>query len=102
MKLFRFGPPGKERPGVLNKENEYRDISRFGEDFDEEFFGSRGMARLDQWMQEHPEDCPECPPIERFGPPVKRPSKIVCIGLNYADHAIESNMQIPPEPVIFF
>jgi 2,4-diketo-3-deoxy-L-fuconate hydrolase len=102
MKLFRFGAAGNERPGVLIEDNKYRDVSRFGEDFDEEFFSSEGMTRLKQWMKEHPEDCPECPPIERFGPPVKRPSKIVCIGLNYSDHAKESNMQVPPEPVIFF
>jgi 2,4-diketo-3-deoxy-L-fuconate hydrolase len=102
MKLFRFGLAGKERPGALIKGNEYRDVSRFGEDFDGEFFASQGMARLSKWMNEHPQDCPECAPIERFAPPVKRPSKIVCIGLNYSDHAKESNMQVPPEPVIFF
>ena len=102
MKLFRYGPAGKEKPGVFIKEDEYRDTSRFGEDYDEDFFATKGIERLKQWMTEHPDECPVCQTIDRFGPPVKKPSKIVCIGLNYSDHAKESNMKIPPEPIIFF
>jgi 2-keto-4-pentenoate hydratase/2-oxohepta-3-ene-1,7-dioic acid hydratase in catechol pathway len=102
MKLFRYGQAGKEQPGVLLGENEYRDVSLFGEDYDELFFANNGITRLQEWMKQKPDQCTAIKNIGRFGPPVKKPSKIVCIGLNYSDHARETGATVPPEPVIFF
>lgn len=101
MKLLRFGEAGKERPGVLIKE-EIFDASSFGEDFDEHFFGSNGIMRLGKWLGTNHETLPKVNQPVRFGAPFKRPSKIICIGLNYAKHAAESNMALPKEPIIFF
>jgi 2-keto-4-pentenoate hydratase/2-oxohepta-3-ene-1,7-dioic acid hydratase in catechol pathway len=102
MKLIRVGPPGAERPGLLAPDGARVDASAFGEDWDERFFGSDGLARLARWAEEHLETAPRVDEGERLGPPVARPSKIICIGLNYADHAKESGAAIPKEPVVFF
>jgi 2-keto-4-pentenoate hydratase/2-oxohepta-3-ene-1,7-dioic acid hydratase in catechol pathway len=103
MKLFRHGLPGEERPGVLLGDNDHRDISSFGQDFDRLFFGENRINQLHQWLQNNAASCPRLDPAStRFGPPVKDPSKIVCIGLNYSDHATETGAKLPPEPVIFF
>ncbi len=102
MKLIRVGPPGAERPGLLAPDGARVDASAFGEDWDERFFGSDGLARLARWAGEHLETAPRVDERERLGPPVARPSKIICIGLNYADHARESGAAIPKEPVVFF
>jgi len=99
MKLIRFGKPGEEKPGVIINEN-YFDVSAFIKDYDEHFFADDGLHFLSEITNDA-----ELPPLEkniRLGPPVARPSKIICIGLNYSDHAAESKMQVPPEPVIFF
>jgi 2-keto-4-pentenoate hydratase/2-oxohepta-3-ene-1,7-dioic acid hydratase in catechol pathway len=71
-------------------------------DYDEAFFGGDGLMRLAQWAREHAEHAPSISAGVRLGPPVVRPSKIVCVGLNYADHARESGMEVPKEPVLFF
>jgi len=102
MKLIRKGPPQEESPGILTPEGLELDISSFGEDYDEVFFETDGLTRLQAWLAEQDEELPEFPKGERFGPPVARPSKIVCIGLNFDDHAAESGMEIPEEPVLFF
>jgi 2,4-diketo-3-deoxy-L-fuconate hydrolase len=102
MKLIRFGKAEDERPGLLLGDGTRVDASAFGEDWDEPFFGSDGLARLGAWARDHARSAPHVPPSERLGPPVRRPSKIVCIGLNYADHAKESGAAVPEEPVIFF
>jgi len=102
MKLIRFGTAGAERPGLLLGDGTRVDASAFGEDWDEEFLGSDGLLRLGSWARDHAASAPRIAPSERLGPPVGRPSKIVCIGLNYADHAKESGAAAPPEPVIFF
>lgn len=102
MRLIRFGKPGQEQPGILTPEGKRLNISVFGEDFDEKFFETNGLERLAAWLAAHQADCPEASPESRLGPPVGRPSKIVCIGLNYAAHARESGMEIPKEPVVFF
>lgn len=102
MKLIRFGQPGHENPGLLLDDGSRIDVSDFGEDYDEEFFASEGLERLAEWLEEHRSACPAVDPGVRLGPPVYRPSKIVCVGLNYAQHAAESGMAIPPEPVLFF
>ncbi|MBI5916157.1 MAG: fumarylacetoacetate hydrolase family protein [Bacteroidetes bacterium] len=102
MKLIRFGQPGHEQPGILNSEGKRLDVSAFGEDFDERFFEKNGLERLADWLEKHAAGCPVVPPQTRLGPPIGRPSKIVCIGLNYAAHARESGMELPKEPVVFF
>jgi 2,4-didehydro-3-deoxy-L-rhamnonate hydrolase len=102
MKLIRFGPPGRERPGLELRDGTRVDASGFGEDWGERFLESDGLARLARWAQEHSGAAPRVSAGERLGPPLTRPSKIVCIGLNYADHARETNAKLPEEPVIFF
>ncbi len=102
MKLIRFGKPGHESPGVLTMENKYLDVSAFGEDYDEDFFTKNGLRRLAAWLKQNGAGCPEVSGRSRLGPPVCRPSKIICVGLNYADHARESKMELPREPVLFF
>ena len=102
MKLIRKGETSEESPGLLLPDGREVDISSFGEDFDEVFFETNGLERLSEWLKENGEDLPPFPENERYGSPIARPSKIVCIGLNYDDHARESGMEIPPEPVIFF
>ena len=102
MKLIRFGDPGAEKPGLISASGARMDASAFGEDWDESFFGSDGVARLAAWADEHLEAAPPVPEGVRLGPPIARPSKIICIGLNYADHAREAWAEIPKEPVLFF
>ena len=102
MKLIRKGEPNEESPGLLLPDGREVDASSFGEDYDEVFFETEGMERLAYWLKDNIDDLPPFPEGERYGSPVARPSKIVCIGLNYDDHARESGMDIPPEPVIFF
>ncbi len=102
MKLIRFGTPGREKPGLLLADGARVDASAFGSDWDEGFLGGGGLARLAAWAREHGARAPRVPDGERLGPPIGRPSKIVCIGLNYADHARETGAKIPDEPIIFF
>jgi 2-keto-4-pentenoate hydratase/2-oxohepta-3-ene-1,7-dioic acid hydratase in catechol pathway len=101
MKLIRFGDPGLEKPGLLLDDGRRLDASSFGEDYDERFFGSDGPTRLRAWSRRETARAPVVPPATRLGPPIARPSKIVCIGLNFRDHAAESGMDIPREPVFF-
>ena len=100
MKLIRKGELNEESPGLLLPDGREVDVSSFGEDYDEVFFETNGLERLSEWLKEIGEDLPPFPENERYGSPIARPSKIVCIGLNYDDHARESGMEIPPEPVI--
>jgi len=102
MKLIRFGPAGSEKPGLFLPDGARVDASAFGADWDEGFFGSDGLARLAAWARDHAAKAPRVPEAERLGPCVARPSKIVCIGLNYADHARETGAKVPEEPIIFF
>ncbi len=101
MKLIRFGEPGKEKPGICRDGN-YYDVSGFIKDYDEFFFGYGGLPHLAWMVEQHKNMLPKVNPAIRLGPPVARPSKIICIGLNYADHATESKMELPKEPVLFF
>lgn len=101
MKLIRFGAEGQEKPG-LQLENKRIDVSAFGEDYDEKFFGNNGLERLKQWLKENEEKCPTVEDSVRLGSPIGRPSKLVCVGLNYAKHAEETNAKVPSEPVLFF
>src|SRR5512134_506662 len=102
MKLMRFGPSGAEKPGLILKDGARVDASAFGSDWDERFLGGDGILRLAAWARDHGRTAPRVPEGERLGPPIVRPSKIVCIGLNYADHARETGARIPEEPIIFF
>jgi 2-keto-4-pentenoate hydratase/2-oxohepta-3-ene-1,7-dioic acid hydratase in catechol pathway len=99
MKLIRYGEPGKERPGVII-DDRWFDISNYFNDYDEKFFEGDGIALLNKLITEA--ELKEVSRDARLGSPIARPSKIICIGLNYSDHAKESNMSLPAEPVIFF
>jgi 2,4-didehydro-3-deoxy-L-rhamnonate hydrolase len=100
MKLIRFGKAGEEKPGIVI-DDVYYDVSDFGEDYDENFFGTGGLNRLEKFLKENKNTLPKIANNIRLASPVMRPSKIVCIGLNYADHAKETNATIPSEPVVF-
>ena len=102
MKLIRFGDPGRERPGVLLPDGRRVDASGFGADYDETFFGSGGLERLARWRERTGAAAPVIADQVRWGPPLCRPSKIVCVGLNFRDHARETGQAIPQEPVLFF
>lgn len=101
MKLFRYGSPGKEKPGVLIKDKKY-DVSAIGKDYDEDFFSNGGIAQLKHFIETWSNELIKLPEDIRFGPAVCRPSKLICIGLNYRDHALETKAPIPAEPIVFF
>ena len=101
MKLTRFGKVGSEKPAVVIEETRY-DVSAFGQDYTEEFFGNDGINKLKIWVESNKASLPVIDKAERWASCIARPSKIICIGLNYADHAAESNMALPKEPIIFF
>jgi len=100
MKLIRFGEPGNERPGIFMNGKRY-DVSEWIKDYDESFFAADGIKQLSRILKEQT-NLPETNTKARWAAPVARPSKIICIGLNYADHAKETNAAIPKEPIIFF
>ncbi len=102
MKLIRFGTTGNEKPGIQLETGTRIDVSAFGSDYDEAFFGTDGIERLSDWLQSNQENCPVVDATIRLGAPLTRPSKIVCVGLNYAQHAAEAGMKVPQEPVLFF
>jgi 2,4-didehydro-3-deoxy-L-rhamnonate hydrolase len=101
MKLFRFGAVGRERPGVIDQAGIARDLSSEITDYDERFFGQGGFSHLAHLLH-RPHALPTVDlNVERLGPPVARPSKLIAVGLNYADHASETGAQLPSEPKIF-
>lgn len=103
MKLIRFGEAGKEKPGVIIENGKILDVSSVVEEYDEKFFAEEDNLKvLADWVNLN---APKADvPVEnvRLGAPVYKPGKIICIGLNYSDHAAESNMELPKEPVVFF
>jgi 2,4-diketo-3-deoxy-L-fuconate hydrolase len=101
MKLIRYGNPGQEKPGIIIDDKKYS-LPGFNGDYDEAFFGGDGLQRLGDYIASHKNGLEELPVDVRLGTPVFKPSKIVCIGLNFADHAKETNAPIPAEPIIFF
>lgn len=101
MKLIRYGNLGQEKIGVQIDTKNY-DLSSFGEDYNEQFFENDGVERLKAFIKENASELKEIPAGSRLGAPIARPSKIVCIGLNYLDHATETGAAIPKEPIIFF
>lgn len=102
MKLIRFGDPGKEKPGVQLTNGKRIDVSKFTSDFDIDFFNKSDISKLEDWVNEHGSSAPAVADSVRLGPPVTQTGKVVCIGLNYEDHAKEGGMDIPKEPIIFF
>lgn len=101
IKLFRHGLSDREKPGVVTAQGRHLDASAFGEDYDEAFFARDGVTRLRAWLESNAALLPVVDAAVRFGPPIARPSKIICIGLNYRAHAIETKAAIPSEPVVF-
>ena len=101
MKIFRYGEAGQEKPGVLINDT-YFDVTAFGEDYNEYFFQNDGLARLQTFVEQQKDRLIPIPDGVRLGSAVARPSKIICIGLNYADHAKETGAAVPQEPIIFF
>ncbi|MDQ7947869.1 MAG: fumarylacetoacetate hydrolase family protein [Pedobacter sp.] len=99
MKLIRFGEAGAEQPGVIINDR-YYDVSALVNDYDEAFFAGNGIQELAQQLD--PQSLPEVDQQVRLGAPMARPSKLICIGLNYRDHAEETNAPIPKEPIVFF
>lgn len=100
MKLIRWGEAGQEKTGVIINEIKY-DTSAFGGDYNEVFFESNGLERLAEFVKANEGKLIEVPAGSRLGAPIARPSKILCIGLNYADHAKETNAALPAEPILF-
>ena len=100
MKLIRFGEAGKEKPGVNINGVNY-DVSGFIKDYDALFFANGGIPHLAWMIAEHERMLPKIKEGTRLGCPVAYPSKIICIGLNYAKHAKETNAAIPKEPILF-
>ena len=102
MKLIRFGPKGKEIPGIKIDDSTSIDVSAFINDYNESFFENNDLEKLKKWLSINIDSCPKISNKTRLGPPLVRPSKIICVGLNYSKHANESGMAVPKEPVLFF
>jgi len=101
MKLIRFGEAGREEPGVLLPDGRRMDASGEFQDYDEGFFAIGGLEAIAEWVED---GCPggmEIDPLVRLGPPIARPSKIICVGKNYLDHAKEIGEGLPTEPTLF-
>jgi len=101
MKLIRYGEPGREEPGIILEDGRRIDAGGQFHDYDEGFFALGGLEALQAWVEDGCPDGEEIPSDVRLGPPVERPSKIVCVGKNYLDHAKEFGEGIPTEPVLF-
>ena len=102
MKLTRFLNDGSPTPGLFIDDNTILDASAFGEDWNEDFFANSGLSRLRSWLDENRESAPSLQASElTLAPAIARPSKIICIGLNYAAHAAEGGLEPPAEPVLF-
>ncbi|MES2447425.1 MAG: fumarylacetoacetate hydrolase family protein [Bacteroidota bacterium] len=99
MKLIRFGEAGAEKPGVIINET-YYDVSSLVSDYDENFFAGDEINKLAEAIKTA--DLPKVDNNVRLGAALARPSKIICVGLNYKDHAAETNAAIPTEPILFF
>lgn len=100
MKLIRFGERGSERPGIIDKNNIRRDVSDHFGDWNNQFFTNDGLKQLEEYLHANPYP-PAISDSTRWAAPITRPGKVICIGLNYSDHAKESNMDIPQEPIVF-
>jgi 2-keto-4-pentenoate hydratase/2-oxohepta-3-ene-1,7-dioic acid hydratase in catechol pathway len=101
MRLIRFRNNSEEKPGLILPDGEGVDVSGFGEDYNEQFFASGGIGRLKQWIINNLEGVPRLEKDVDLAPAVCRPGKIICVGLNFSDHAAEGGMEVPSEPVLF-
>ncbi len=101
MRFIRFGPIGEERPGVMDSGGVRRDLSARFTDWDTKFFAAENASQLAQVLKSEVASFPAVPETERWAAPIARPGKVICIGLNYSDHAEESGMPIPAEPIVF-
>src|SRR5258706_6973483 len=99
MKLIRFGKAGNEKPGIMD-DNKRRDASHLFRDWNKEFFENDGLENLQRALKDI-SSFPVVVDSERWAAPIARPGKVICIGLNYSDHAAESGMSIPKEPIVF-
>jgi 2-keto-4-pentenoate hydratase/2-oxohepta-3-ene-1,7-dioic acid hydratase in catechol pathway len=102
MKLIRYGNPGQEKPGLLLTDGRLIDVTAFTPDYTEAFFAGDALDGLRQWAATEGHRAPVIDPSTRLGPPLARPSKLICIGLNFRDHAAETGAPVPAEPVVFF
>jgi 2-keto-4-pentenoate hydratase/2-oxohepta-3-ene-1,7-dioic acid hydratase in catechol pathway len=100
MKLIRFGEPGQEKPGIIDGNNRRKDLSGTFRDWDRDFFRNDGLKSLEAFLGKKPV-LRDVEQHIRWGACVARPGKVICIGLNYSDHAAESGMLIPAEPIVF-
>lgn len=101
MKLIRFGQLGDEKPGILDAQGNRRDCSAQFTDWNRAFFSQEGLQKLQAVVDQGIDALPIVDPAARWGAPIARPGKVICIGLNYSDHAAESGMPIPTEPIVF-
>jgi 2,4-didehydro-3-deoxy-L-rhamnonate hydrolase len=102
VRLMRIGQPGAERPAVLVSDDEYVDVSDVTDDFDERFFAADGLSGLHAVVEQRRQDGQVRRLGEqRIGAPIARPHQILCIGLNYSDHAAETGQAVPAEPIVF-
>ncbi len=102
MRLIRFGNAGEEKPGIELNNGVRKDLSGLVKDIDREFLAQDGLEKLRAIVDKGLDQLPTVSNDIRLGPPIKDPSKIICVGLNYADHAKEAGMDIPKEPILFF
>lgn len=100
MKLIRFGNAGAEKPGIIDSNGIRKDVSQHFSDWDRKAFQSGDMGLLKSLLEQNL-DLPDVPEDARWAAPVARPGKVICIGLNYSDHAAESGMELPKEPIVF-
>ncbi|MYM29995.1 2-hydroxyhepta-2,4-diene-1,7-dioate isomerase [Duganella sp. CY15W] len=98
MRLVRYGRPGKEKPGLIDEEGKLRDLSGVIADVDAAVLAPKSLRKLEKIP---PASLPLVRGNPRFGVPVARVGKFICIGLNYADHAAESGQPVPKEPIVF-
>jgi 2,4-diketo-3-deoxy-L-fuconate hydrolase len=101
MKLIRYGAAGHEKPGIIHNDR-WLDVSDYIEDYNETFFENDGLSKLESLIADKSHDLKEISQDTRLGMPIARPSKIVCIGLNFKDHANETGSAVPTEPILFF
>lgn len=100
MKLFRYGPLNEEKTGILIDEIHY-DTSDFGEDYDNKFLATGGLERLKEYIAKNRAILKPISPESRIGTPIANPTKIICVGLNYSDHALETGLAQEKEPILF-
>jgi 2,4-diketo-3-deoxy-L-fuconate hydrolase len=101
MRLIQFGPHNHEKPGIVDAAGRRRDASAHFLQWNAEFFANNGLSRLHKLLDTSGDTLPIIPEDVRWGAPIARPGKVICIGLNYSDHAAESGMAIPEEPILF-